>query len=120
MPLTEVILYQEEDGTCPLLLWLDGMPPKVQDKCYVRIVRLEEMGHELRRPEGDYLRDDIYELRVSFQRIQYRMLYFYHEGRAVVSHGLVKESEVPPKEIQLAIERMQSFTKDPSKHTHEE
>jgi hypothetical protein len=34
-------------------------------QCYLRLERLREMGHELRRPEADFLRDGIYELRVS-------------------------------------------------------
>jgi hypothetical protein len=39
---------------------------------------------------------------------------------AVVSHGLVKEAEVPPKEIEIAIERKRKFEKDPKAHTYEE
>ena len=64
--------------------------PKVQDKRIVRSERLREMGHELRRPEADFLRDGIHELRLSFQMVQYRMLYFFFQGRAVVTHGLTK------------------------------
>jgi phage-related protein len=59
------------------------------------------MGHELRRPEADYLRDDIYELRASHQGVHCRMLYFFHGTAAIiVSHGLIKEREVPPREIE--------------------
>jgi len=78
----------------------------VQAKCTERIDRLGELGHELRRPEADFLRDGIYELRASYQGVHYRMLYFF-AGKAVVvvSHGLTKEREVPPREIDLAIER---------------
>jgi hypothetical protein len=49
------------------------------------------------------------------------MLYFFH-GRtaAVVSHGLVKEDAVPPKEIEKAIERKRNFEKNPEAHTHVE
>ncbi len=38
MPKTEVILYAEDDGSCPLLIWMDTLPPKAQDKCIVRCV----------------------------------------------------------------------------------
>jgi len=79
---TEVVFYREEDGTVPLVEWLDSSSPKVQNKCLIRLERLEELGHELRRPEADYLRDDIYELRVSYQGINYRMLYFFHGREA--------------------------------------
>lgn len=70
MPRTTVWLYRDENGTTPLLEWLDALPDKAQDKCRVKIERLRELGHELRRPEADYLRDGIYELRVRLQRGQ--------------------------------------------------
>ena len=92
MPATTVVYFQEEGGTVPLIEWLDDLPAKVQDKCQARLARLEMLGHELRRPEADFLRDGIYELRVSLQGQQYRMLYFFHgKVAAVVSHGLMKE-----------------------------
>src|SRR5213592_1834533 len=104
----------------PILDWLDSLQKKALDKCRVRIERLEELGYELRRPEADLLRDGIYELRVGRQHVNYRMLFFFH-GRtaAVVSHGLVKEAEVPPKEIEKAIERKQRFQRNPAAHTYE-
>ena len=80
-----------------------------------------ELGHELRRPEADYLRDGVYELRARVQGVNHRILYFFH-GRVacVVSHGLVKERVVPPGEIDRAVERMCLFADDPKKHTFEE
>ena len=121
MPRTKIVLYREDDGTVPLLAWLDSIPDKARDKCVVRIERLREQGHELRRPEADFLRDGIYELRVALQGINYRMLYFFHRREAVVlSHGLVKEREVPPKEIDRAIVRKLKYEAAPSRHTHEE
>jgi phage-related protein len=79
------------------------------------------MGHELRRPEADFLRDGIYELRVSLRGVHRRVLYFFHGAvAAVVSHGLVKERVVPPKEIDRATERKQRFEVSPRQHTYEE
>ncbi len=120
MPETDVILFPEADGFCSLLHWLDGLPRKVQDKCIVRVERLAVMGHELRRPEADYLRDDIYELRASHHRIHYRVLYFFHGKVAVISHGLIKEKQVPVREIELAIMRKMMFANDPETHTYRE
>ena len=121
MPKTIVVFYREDDGSVPILDWLDSLQQKALDKCTVRIERLKELGHELRRPEADLLRDGIYELRVGLHHVNYRMLYFFY-GRtaAVVSHGLVKETEVPAKEIERAIERKRKFEKNPGAHTHEE
>ena len=114
MPRVEVVFYRDVDGSVPMRDWLDGIPRKGQAKCLARLKRLEESGHELRRPEADYLRDGIYELRVGLQGVNYRMLYFFH-GRtaAVVSHGLVKERVVPTGEIDLAVERRLRFERDP-------
>ena len=121
MPRTNVWLYRDDEGTVPLLEWLDGLPQKVRDKCRIKIERLKELGYELRRPEADYLRDGIYELRVKLQRMNYRMLYFFHRDiAAVLSHGLVKERHVPAKQIDRAVEHRLKFEKDPELHTHEE
>ncbi len=48
------------------------------------------------------------------------MLYFFHEQRAVVTHGLTKESQVPDTEIELAIRRRTQFEQAPDQHTHRE
>jgi phage-related protein len=117
MPETEVVFFAENDGGCPFLDWLDTLPERVQDKCIVRIERLRELGHQLRRPEADYLRDGIYELRISCRRVQYRPLYFFAGDQAVLSHGCQKEAVTPPKEIDLAVERKSRHEKNPLKHT---
>ena len=102
-------------------MWLDALPEKIHLKCLARIERLKQEGHALRRPEADFLRDKIYELRIGFQGSNYRMLYFFHGNvAAVVSHGIVKEDKVPPKEIDKAIERMKKFQNNPEIHTYKE
>lgn len=121
MPRTRVVFYREQDGHAPVLEWLDTLPAKIQDKCVVKIERLRELGHELRRPEADLLRNGIYELRIGREGMNYRILYFFH-GRmaAVLAHGLVKEREVPVKDIQIAVERKRLFEQDPQAHTYRE
>lgn len=121
MPKVKVVFYQEDAGNAPVLDWLDRLPARAQDKCRVRIERLRDLGHELRRPEADYLRDGIYELRVGLGGVNYRMLYFFH-GRVatVLAHGLTKEREVPPREIEEALRRRRKFELDPERHTYTE
>lgn len=41
-------------------------------------------------------------------------------GRGVVSHGIVKERAVPPKEIDRALERRKRFGANPAKHRYDE
>ena len=121
MPQTQVIFYQDANGAVPVLTWLDDLFPKSRAKCIVKIERLRELGHELRRPEADYLRDDIYELRIAYRSVQYRLLYFFYQRNIVViSHGIVKEQRVPPTEIDLAVQRKRIFEQNPEQHIYSE
>ena len=97
---------------------LNETNPRAFDKCRAAVARLAILGHELRRPEADYLRDGIYELRIRLGSINYRLLYFFH-GRtvAVVAHGLTKESAVPATDIKQAIARKAAFAANPATHT---
>ena len=119
MAQTEVFFFREpKNDIVPLLEWLDELPLKVQAKCIERIDRLGELGHEFRRPEADFLRDGIYELRASYQGVHYRMLYFF-AGKAVVvvSHGLTKKREVPMRDLDQAVERKRMVEADFEKFT---
>lgn len=60
MPKTEVLYFRESDGTTPMIEWLNGLSEQAALKCAARLARLERLGHELRRPEADYIRDGIY------------------------------------------------------------
>lgn len=121
MPKSPVVIYCEEDGSAPFVNWFKHLPTHARDKVLVRIERLRELGHELRRPEADFVRDGIYELRAKTRGVHYRVLYFFHKQvAAIVAHGLVKEREVPDRDINLAIRRKLQFEADPSSHTFEE
>jgi len=116
-----VNLYQEEDGSVPLMDWLDGLDAKVQDKCIDKIERLTEYGNKLRRPNCDYLEEGIWELRLQHLNVQYRILYFYHKKKTIVLlQGLVKKRKIPRKELKRAIENRNKYIHDPQKHTYQE
>lgn len=64
MPQTRLIFYQDASGTSPVVDWLRELRrinPKAYRKCAARLKRLAELGHELRRPEADLVRDGIYD-----------------------------------------------------------
>ena len=120
MPQTKVFLYQADDGTSPVLAWLQELAArnrKAAAACIARVRLLEAFGHELRRPIGDYLRDGIYELRAKRGRVNYRILYFFHgKNVAVLAHRLTKEKKVPPADVERAIRRKNRYVEDPQKH----
>ncbi len=119
MPSVDIIFFKE-GNKIPALEFLDEIPKKASAKGEVKLERLAELGHEMRRPEADLLRDGIYELRWQLQGINYRILYFFHEqGIVVLSHGITKqEAAVPSREIDLAIQRKAKFEADPEEHTY--
>jgi hypothetical protein len=51
--------------------------------------------------------------------MNYRILYFcYGQSAAVLSHGLVKEREVPSCDIEEAVRRKRQFETNPKRHTY--
>ncbi|MEQ8848508.1 type II toxin-antitoxin system RelE/ParE family toxin [Botrimarina sp.] len=122
MPQTLLQFYQDDDGSVPVRDWLAGLQQtdrRAFAKCVAAIDRLAALGHELRRPHADLLRDGIYELRVRHQRVNYRVLYFFHgQNVAFLAHGLVKEKRVPNADIERALARKQKLQNNPAKHTY--
>ncbi len=121
MPKTDVLLYREEDGTIPLLAWLQELQKTNQaafKKCVTLVDYPAEFGRDLRRPRADILRDGIYELRTQVRNVNYRLLYgFVGKDVAMLSHGLTKERTVPSRDIDLAVTRLQRFKQNPKRHT---
>ena len=119
MPKTDIVIYQNEDGSIPLFEWFDDLSQKVVDKCIVKIELLEEFGYDLRRPHCDSLEEGIYELRAKLKRVNYRILYFFEGKNAViVSHGCTKEKKVPKSEINKAIRHRNNYIQNPRAHTY--
>ena len=93
MPPVEVVLYREIDGSVPLRDWLDRLPAKARDKCFVTLERLEDLGNELRRPVADTCGTAFTSCGSISETATIRMLYFFARPRiVVVSHGLIKEN----------------------------
>ncbi len=124
MPRTVVVFFQDEAGKAPVVEWLRALrrtDRKAYAKCVVRIRRLIAMGHELRRPEADFLREGIYELRVKKGRVNYRILYFFNGPQlAILGHALTKEGAIPDAEIERTIKRKEAFARNPARYTYEE
>jgi len=124
VPPTEVFFYQEERGHASVVEWLTTLrrtDRRAYAKCVARLRRLAEVGHELRRPEADYLRDGLYELRARQGHVNYRILYFFH-GRnvAILAHALTKEGVIPEADLERTLRRKEAFEQNPEQHTYEE
>jgi phage-related protein len=124
LPETQIIFYQEEDGTVPVVEWLKKLKkknPKGFINCLARIQQLQASGHELRRPASDYLRDDIRELRAKHRNVQYRIFYFFQgQNIAILAHAIIKKGSAVPKiDIEKTITRKNIFEPNPTAHTYQ-
>jgi len=115
----QAAFYREENGSCPVLEFLDREPAKARQSAYARIALLREHGHSLRRPYAENLGGGLYELRWHLGRVQYRILYFFHGETAVVLvHALTKEATIPAADLKRALGRKRLFESNPAKHTY--
>ncbi len=115
----DLVLFQEEDGSVPALQWLESLPQAARRKCRARLAVLQALGPGLRRPVADYLENGIYELRMRYQRLNLRLLYFFAGRRiVVVTQGFVKQgAAIPRREIDTAIARRERYSNNPQRHT---
>lgn len=120
MPQTEIVVYQETDGTVPLEEWLDELrmsSPQAHGKCVNRILQLSEFGYELQRPLTETIEGGLYALRVKVKKINFRIFYFFHgKNVAVLIHGCTKEGAIPETELKRARERKAIYENDPQSH----
>jgi phage-related protein len=123
MPAMLVVYFCEEDGRVPaleaILAWA-RRDRRIAAKCIDRIELLAKLGHELRRPDADYLRDGIHELRATYGKTHYRVLYFFSGGRAVLACAVAKEGAVPERDIDLAVRYRDVYERSPGAHTYRE
>jgi hypothetical protein len=71
MPKTVVLFFKDRRGHPPVLDWIDGIERAAQNKVFALVERLEEFGHELRRPHATPLTEEIRELRARIGRVNY-------------------------------------------------
>jgi phage-related protein len=75
-----------------------------------RMIRLlETLGNELRMPFSKPVENGIFELRVT-GAVQVRLLYFFHNGEAVVVHAFSKKTEqLSRRDIEYALLARKNF-----------
>ena len=88
----EIILYDTEDGRCPVQELLDSLEPKLLAKTLRTIDLLEMNGPLLREPYSKPLENGIFELRTKQGSDITRVLYFFIVGKkAILTNGFIKK-----------------------------
>lgn len=88
---------------------MESLPERPQAKVAAWLRLLQEKGPNLRRPYADILEEPIRELRVSFGRLEIRLLYFIQGRSIVATHGFLKKGRQVLKE---EIERAKRYHED--------
>jgi phage-related protein len=106
-----LVYYRTARGESPVSDFVDSLPGAHQAKIASALGRLEAQGTKLGRPEVAHLKDRIWELRVQFGGIQYRILFgLLKQGPVLLAHGFVKKTQaVPDREIRTADSRLADY-----------
>jgi len=111
----KIELYTKVNNECPVLDFIQSLPPKHRAKIEREIDLLQEFGINLTYPHtkkmaGEQYKD-LWELRIKFASDISRVFYFLHtDDTYVLLNGFVKKTNKTPKnELDKAISYKQDF-----------
>ena len=101
----EVVFYQKENGTKPMVKFLNSLEPKLRAKANRDIAALRDQAYMLWEPHSKSMGRGLFELRIRQGGDIVRAFYFFFCGsKIVVTNGYVKKSQkTPRKEIERAL-----------------
>lgn len=112
----EIEFLEMGRGDCPVQVFLDQLGDKARKKI-VRTLELFETYDENYLFRSDvitkmpgYEKYHLYEFRILYQKVKYRILCCIRRSTCFLVHAFVKKTQkTPPKEIQVAINRIQQY-----------
>jgi len=108
--------YIEPSGRNPIAEWQAGLPPDAQAWIDARLIQMELMLRWPPKWASDYKGyDGIIELRIPFNRVQYRPLGMYSPGRLVIllNGAIEKGGKIPRRDLDTAATRRQTVIREP-------
>ena len=98
------IYFETDSGRRPVEEFINSLQIRTQNKYFVVVELLEELGKRLPEPHAKDLGDGIYELRFSGIEGKVRILYFfYYENKIIFTNGFVKKTgRIPQNELETA------------------
>ena len=107
-----VYFYQSENAKRPIDEFFKSLPDiKTKAKILSIIQRLEASGSTmLRPPESKKLTNDIWELRIKYNKNIYRLLFFTQPNETyIITNGFIKKTDKTPE---VEIEKAQNYRKN--------
>jgi phage-related protein len=112
MSLFEVRLYEQDNGNCPVVEFIDSLSAKEKAKILRDIDLLEELGIKAREPLVKSIKGEknLYELRSIFGNNAQRIFYFLFDGHQfILLNGFTKKTEKTPRS---EIEKAKNYKED--------
>jgi phage-related protein len=108
-----IVFYVDENGCSYVQEFLRGLDIKTQARFDWSIDQLRIRNVRAKEPLVRHLEGKLWELREESSTNIYRLLYFFFSGRQIVFvHGFHKKTQkTPRREIEIALQRLDSFTK---------
>ena len=107
-----VELYETEAGTCPVRVFLGELKASDPDDFAAVIAGLAKLRNRQyhREPLSKSLGDGLFELR-HVGKLNTRVLWFFMKGRRIIAVHAIRNKgwTVPPRDIQIAQERMRDW-----------
>jgi phage-related protein len=114
-----IVFYVDEKGYSPIQEFLQSLDIKTQARFAWSIEQLRIRNVRAKEPLVRHLDEKLWELREESSTNIYRLLYFFFSGRRIVFvHGFQKKTQKTPRhEIEIALKRLDSFTKQQRNQT---
>ncbi len=116
MPIWTILDFVGPGGKCPFFEWQAGLPLDAQAQIDARLLQMTGL---LRWPEKWVSKykttEKIYELRIPFNKVQYRPLGVYAQGRTfiLVEGAIEKGGKIPASTLARAERRQKLLVKEP-------
>lgn len=121
--MSEILYFEKGAGRAPVEEWMDSLSRGNKDDLKLlrsvttKLELLEALGRKLSKPHCECLTRGrrvvyhIYELKIPFNKDEYRIFYsFYNDDTLVLLHWIKKKTqEISPKDINLSSKRMKEW-----------
>jgi phage-related protein len=112
MPELRIDYFRTAGGHKPVREFLDELPDLPKAACEQVIEYLETGEIDQRPRHRDHLGDGLWELRISFQGMQYRIIYATDSNVATLLSGFIKKTpQTPQRQLDIARKRLAEHKK---------
>lgn len=110
MAVSTIVYFKNPGGREPVRVFLDDLPPLAKALCEQVIDYLATGEIDQRPRHRSHIGGNLWELRISFQRVEYRILYAMSGNSAVLLHAFKKKQQTTPKRaLETALERWKRY-----------